>query len=154
MQRIRSVTFILVCMLMTAPHAGEDRIAIRVGGVTAWVEVAVSDHARRQGLMYRQALAKDQGMLLVFPREQPVQIWMLNVPIPLDVGFFDDQGILLNWLTMQPDGGREIHRSSAPARYALEMNAGWFRRNGLVSGARLELPMSIEAAPDDYKQKR
>jgi uncharacterized membrane protein (UPF0127 family) len=95
------------------------------------------------GLMQRQDLGRDEGMLLVFPAPRVQQIWMLNTPIPLDAGFFDADGVLLNTVSMSPDGGRTIHESTGPAIYALEMNIGWFERNGLSPGARLNLPLPI-----------
>ncbi len=95
--------------------------------------------------MQRPSLAADEGMLLVFPRALVLEMWMLNTLIPLDVGFFDRQGRLINWLSMEPDGGRRIHTSSAPARYALEMNQGWFTRHHIRAGARLVLPHPVDA---------
>ena len=88
-------------------------------------------------------LEEDHGMLLVFPREKELKIWMLNTPLPLDVGFFDRHGVLINSLSMEPDGGAVVHHSDAPALFALEMNQGWFKRNGIGKGARLNLPHAI-----------
>jgi len=120
-----------------------ELVDIRVDGVGAWVEIADTDERRRKGLMQRQDLGQDEGMLLVFPTPRVQQIWMLNTPIPLDAGFFDADGVLLNIASMSPDGGRTIHASKGPAIYALEMNIGWFERNGIRSGARLNLPFPI-----------
>ena len=136
---LRVLLLVCLCPLLTSACARQGLVDIRVGGVGARVELAVTDEHRRRGLMQRQSLAADEGLLMVFPETQVVQLWMLNVPIPLDVGFFDDSGALLHTLSMQPDGGRRIYRSSAPARYALEMNSGWFDRHGIGPGARLEI---------------
>ena len=135
-----------LCLILWLVGCGEpERLNIRVGDKQAWVEVADSPEARRQGLMHRQQLATDQGMLFVFPGEQVIQMWMLNTIIPLDAGFFDADGVLLNWVSMLPDGGRQIHRSQGPAHYVLEMNRGWFQGAGLASGALLRLPWPVEA---------
>ncbi|HHH39420.1 MAG TPA: DUF192 domain-containing protein [Sedimenticola sp.] len=109
------------------------------------MELAATPEARRNGLMHRQALPPDQGMLLAYPRERVLKMWMLNTFIPLDVGFFDSGGRLVNRLSMEPDGGRRIYASAAPARYALEMNRGWFDRHRIAPGARLVLPRPVEA---------
>ncbi len=64
-------------------------------------------------------------------------------PYSLDVGFFDTAGVLLNIVSMEPDGGETIYHSSASALYALEMNRGWFERKGIRPGAHLQLPRVI-----------
>ena len=133
----------LVCWLAACDDS--ERLHIRVGDSEALVEIANTPDARRQGLMHRRQLGENEGMLFVFPGERVLQMWMLNTLIPLDAGFFDADGVLLNHLTMQPDGGRRIHRSAAPARYVLEMNSGWFRRAGIEPGAKLQLPRTIRA---------
>ncbi len=144
-ERIGTIFVTWVLLLSVYACTGDNLIEIRVENAVAMVEVAADDDARRRGLMNRKWLAEDRGLLMVFPVERPVQIWMLNVHIPLDVGFFDESGILINRLSMLPDGGREIHRSGAPARYALEMNMGWFERMGLEPGDHLRLPYPIKA---------
>ncbi len=120
-----------------------NRVEIQVNNVNAWVELAATPEGRRQGLMGRDVLGRDEGMLLVFPDERIIEMWMLNTEIPLDVGFFDRSGRLLQWLTMLPDGGKRIYASPAPALYALEMNRGWFQRFGLRPGAQLHLPEPV-----------
>ena len=145
----RSVMNIRVCLLLLgccllSGCDGRERIAIEVGQVQAMVELASTPEARRQGLMRRSELGEDQGMLMVYPSPEMLDIWMLNTLIPLDVGFFDAQGILINTVSMWPDGGRQIHTSLRPAIYALEMNMGWFERNGLKPGAELKLPYPIQ----------
>ena len=132
-------------LLLLSGCGRDDGIEIRVGPAVAWVEVAATGESRRQGLMGRRALKPDQGLLMAFPRAQRIQLWMLNMEMPLDVGFFDRQGVLLGWRTMEPDGGRQIHTAPAPSLYALEMNKGWFAAHGLVPGARLQLPHPISA---------
>ncbi|MCP3871337.1 MAG: DUF192 domain-containing protein [Gammaproteobacteria bacterium] len=120
-----------------------DYLEIRVDDAVARVEVADSRASRQQGLMHRKSLDRDTGMLMVFPEEKVLQIWMLNTLIPLDVGFFDKDGRLLNVASMEPDGGRRIYESRGAALYALEMNPGWFERHKLRPGARLHLPRSV-----------
>lgn len=125
--------------------AEPQRLEVGVGDALVEVEVADTGEARRRGLMFRQQLGEDQGMLFVFPGERVRQMWMLNTSIPLDAGFFDADGVLVNWVSMLPDGGSQIHSSTAPAHYVLEVNHGWFERTGITPGARLRLPQPIEA---------
>ena len=139
-----SVRWLLLLFVLLLPGCGQDeRIEIQVGQVSARVELASTGDARRQGLMGRRSLGQDQGMLMVFPHERTIQIWMLNMEMPIDIGFFDHNGVLLDWRSMEPDGGKRIYASPAPALYALEMNQGWFNRHGLQLGAYLHLPAPV-----------
>ena len=142
---VRVCLLLLVVLLLLSACDDKERIAIEVGQVKATVELASNPEARRQGLMGRTELGRDQGMLMVFPSPEVLSIWMLNTNIPLDVGFFDAQGKLINTVSMWPDGGKQIHNSLRPSVYALEMNMGWFERYGLKPGVKLKLPNPIQA---------
>ena len=106
-------------------------------------EVAHTQPARMQGLMQRREMAPQRGMLFVFPESDRHCMWMKNTLLPLAVAFLDDAGSIINVAEMQP-GSEDNHCAARPARYALEMNAGWFARRGLKSGAVI---MGIERAP-------
>ena len=99
-------------------------------------EVADSVAARMQGLMYRTSLAPNSGMLFVY--EQPAMecMWMKNTLVPLSVAFMDDKGTIINIARMQPQT-EDSHCTERPASYALEMEQGWFARNGIRAGAVL-----------------
>lgn len=130
---------LLLLFLLLPGCSGDGLVGIRVGNSTARVELSITPEARREGLMGRTSLGADEGLLMVFPQEQTIEIWMLNMRIPLDVAFFDRDGVLLEWSSMEPDGGRRIYASPRPARYVLEMNRGWFGRHRLQPGARLQI---------------
>ncbi|MBX7058696.1 MAG: DUF192 domain-containing protein [Leptospirales bacterium] len=122
---------------------------IQVGARNVEAEIVSTYPARERGLMDRGYLGGDRGMLFIFKEEQPLAFWMKNTLIPLDIGFFGSDGVLLNIVTMQPDPpgtpdeDRRTYLSAAPAMYALEVNAGWFAERGVRRGARLTLPPSI-----------
>ncbi len=82
---------------------------------------------------------------MVFPREKTLKVWMLNMSIPIDVGFFDKNGLLLNTFSLEPDVGLAIYASEGPAIYALEMNKGWFKQHAIEKRAKLHLPYPIRA---------
>ena len=105
----------------------------------------VADQARRmQGLMNRRSMAPQQGMLFVFPEIARHCMWMRNTFIPLSVAFLDREGRIINIEDMQPH--TEIsHCAVRPARYALEMNLGWFASTGIKPGAR---PTGLEKVPE------
>ena len=99
-------------------------------------ELADNVPARMQGLMYRSSLAPNSGMLFVYERPAMECMWMKNTLIPLSVAFFDQAGRLINIEQMQPQT-EDSHCAERPASYALEMEQGWFVRNGVRAGAVL-----------------
>ena len=108
-------------------------VTLHLGGKTVQAEVANREATRDAGLMFRNELGKDNGMLFVFPDSQKRYFWMKNTMIPLSIAFMDAKGNILNILEMPPQT-EQTFASDGPARFALEMNAGWFRRNGLHAG--------------------
>lgn len=122
---------------MPAVSGGNPALAeLTVGGKPVVVEVAGDAASRRRGLMFRKHLPTDQGMLFVWPDAAVRGMWMKNTLIPLDVAFIDDQHLIVNIETMQPQTVLP-HRASRPVRYALEVNAGWFARQGVKPGDRV-----------------
>lgn len=107
-----------------------------VAGHEVKVEVADDESERRRGLMHRDSLPEDRGMLFVYPEEQTLSFWMRNTDIPLDVAFIDRRGYIVDIQQMDPRT-EEMHRSSRPAMYALEMNRGWFEAHGVEEGDRV-----------------
>lgn len=100
------------------------------------VEVAATPASRAQGLMHRKQMPEQRGMLFVFPESAIHCMWMKNTLLPLAVAFLDEQGTILNVEEMQPQTENN-HCAAKPARYALEMNAGWFKRRGLAAGTAI-----------------
>ncbi|MCW8881473.1 MAG: DUF192 domain-containing protein [Sedimenticola sp.] len=143
--KIDRLLLLPVLLIVSACGSPPPLLTIQVNNINARVEVAATSYQREQGLMYRQRLEKDQGLLMIFPKAQQVSLWMLNTPIPLEVGFFNGQGKLLAISLMQPDGGKQLYHSPPDTLYALEMNSGWFERYGLLPGAQLKLPEPIPA---------
>lgn len=106
-------------------------------------EVAANNPARMQGLMNRKSMPQQHGMLFVFPVEAQHCMWMKNTFLPLSVAFIDAAGRILNIEEMQPHTENN-HCAARPARYALEMNAGWFAQRGIKAGDAIG---GIERAP-------
>ena len=99
-------------------------------------EVAANNPDRMQGLMNRRSMAPNQGMLFVFPQAARHCMWMRNTYLPLSVAFLDDDGRIINIEDMQPQT-ETSHCAAAPARFALEMNLGWFKQKGFGPGTRI-----------------
>jgi uncharacterized membrane protein (UPF0127 family) len=114
------------------------------GGEEVEVRVEIADDAseRARGLMHRTALAENRGMLFVFPDEERLSFWMKNTLIPLSVAFMDSEGRIVDIQDMKPlDDEPPSYVSAEPARYALEVNQGFFEKRGIEVGDRAELPV-------------
>lgn len=99
-------------------------------------EVANTNDARMTGLMFRKAMAPQHGMLFVFDETARQCMWMRNTLLPLSVAFIDEQGRIINIEDMQPQTD-DTHCATRPAKYALEMNLGWFKKRGIGAGTVL-----------------
>ena len=124
-------------------HAEMPRLELSAGFHRIEAEVAADQNNRMQGLMFRKSLAANQGMLFVFPRVDRHCMWMRNTPLPLSVAFLDEGGKILNIEDMKPQTDTS-HCAAGPARFALEMNLGWFSSRGLKPGQRIG---GIEKSP-------
>ena len=99
-------------------------------------EVAATAQSRSFGLMQRRFMPQQRGMLFVFDEQAKHCMWMKNTFLPLSVAFLDEKGRIVNVEDMQPHT-EDNHCAAKPARYALEMNLGWFRSRGLSAGFQL-----------------
>ena len=99
-------------------------------------ELALTPEQRQKGLMYRRDLAAHEGMLFVFEEPQPQCFWMRNTPTALTIAFVADDGAIVNLADMKPFD-EASHCSTAPVRYVLEMNQGWFAKRGIKPGFKL-----------------
>ena len=106
-------------------------------------EVAATSESRQTGMMQRTIMAPQRGMLFVFPEVSAHCMWMRNTLLPLSVAFLDEKGRIINIEDMQPKTD-DNHCASKPARYALEMNLGWFKSRGLSAGFAIT---GIDKAP-------
>ncbi len=111
------------------------------------VELATTSAARGRGLMGREELAEDRGMLFVFPADTEARFWMKDTSIPLSIAFIGADGTILDVQEMEPLS-TVLHRPPSSYRYALEVNQGWFGRHGLGTGDRLELPKGVGVVTD------
>ena len=108
------------------------------------VVVVRSPEKRRAGLMYRRSLPPDEGMLFVFPSPHRISLWMKNTYIPLSAAFIDQEGRIVNIAErMEPLDEERRYQSVAPAKYVLEVNAGWFRNHGVSSGDWVNLEPAL-----------
>jgi len=116
-------------------------ISLSAGMHVIKAEVAARDAERQQGLMHRERMGPNEGMVFVFEAPAGVCMWMKNTLIPLSVAFIDESGKIINIEDMQPQT-TDSHCTKRPARYALEMNQGWFRQKNIKPG------MAIQGLPN------
>ena len=138
-------SFLVLATLISSGQAVADmpRMELTVGFHRIEAEVAADQTNRMQGLMQRRTMGPNQGMLFVFPQAERHCMWMRNTFLPLSVAFLDEEGRILNIENMQPQT-EDNHCAAGAARFALEMNIGWFAGKGLKAGARIG---GIERAP-------
>jgi uncharacterized membrane protein (UPF0127 family) len=130
----------LVLLALTAFAVGADPLLtypLQIRGHVVRAEVAATEAERRQGLMFRDRLAADGGMIFLYPKPEVTAMWMKNTRIPLSVAFIDGKGRILNIEDMEPHT-EDAHASRGEAAYALEVNRGWFARRGIRAGDRVE----------------
>ena len=101
------------------------------------VEIADELHERQKGLMFRESLEENAGMLFVYPMEKELRFWMKNTSIPLSIAYLDQNGVILLIADMKPYNLQAVS-SEKPALYALEMNQGWFEKNKVKEGMRVD----------------
>ncbi len=133
----------LLLMSCASSHEGLTKVTLSSGTrtLTLWVEIADDPPEHAEGLMGRTELPKDRGMLFIFPESRPLNFWMKNTLIPLDVLFFDAAGKFVSMRTMDPCkiDPCQGYPSEGSAKYALEVEAGFASREGVTQGWRMEL---------------
>ena len=140
MRLFLNLAFLLIALAARAQTPGGQpplpSVQLQSGMYLVKGEVANDYSTRMQGLMMREKMAPNEGMLFVFPDHEKHCMWMKNTLLPLSVAFIDEAGVILNIEDMKPQ--TEIsHCSAAAARYALEMNLGWFKSKNIKAGSKI-----------------
>lgn len=125
------------------PQTGLPTIVLKAGSQSVRADIANTEATRQTGLMYRQKMGRHEGMLFVFPDIGYHAMWMRNTLIPLSVAYLNERGVILSIHEMQALS-EVAHQSAGPARYALEMNAGWFAANKVSVGETIK---GLDKAP-------
>ncbi|MBI2560412.1 MAG: DUF192 domain-containing protein [Planctomycetes bacterium] len=117
-------------------------LRLTVGEKEIHVEVADTPEKQEKGLMSRDKLEKDHGMLFVFPEETYLSFWMKDTKIPLSIAFIKSDGWIAQIEYMKPYS-LEPHNSEMRVKYALEMNDGWFKENNIKIGDKIKIQSSL-----------
>jgi uncharacterized membrane protein (UPF0127 family) len=102
-------------------------------------QVAQTPRQREIGLMYREKMPTNEGMLFVFEQASVQCFWMRNTRMALTAAFVADDGTIVNLADMKPMSD-DSHCSKKPVRFVLEMNQGWFAAKGMKAGSKLTGP--------------
>ena len=138
-------TALLLCLTLALSPAWAGKITLRIGKQAVHAEIADTPQSRERGLMQRDHLCADCGMLFVFNKADRYNFWMKDTPLPLSIAFIAADGAVINIEEMQPNT-TDTHGAKGDALYALEMPGGWFARNGIKSGHRVRGVKNVSAA--------
>ena len=146
--------FSLIASALSHSHAEDagQRLAVERltvasadGELVFEVEVAANDLQRARGLMFREQMAADHGMLFVFESEGERYFWMKNTPLPLDIIYIAENGRIVSIAADTEPFSEAVIPSRKPARFVLELNAGTARKQGIAIGDTVSSPSMQKA---------
>lgn len=129
-----------------------ENIEITINGHALTAEVASNLTSHMCGLAFRHELAPDHGMLFAYVEDQIIGFWMKNTFIHLSIAFLDADGKILEIHNMDPHEPTRPYISKSPARYALEVNQGWYSENGIDLGDNAVF--DLHAGPEVFRYAR
>jgi len=133
---LAALLFTGIAGAQTGPQPPLPTTKLTAGMHIITAELATTPQSRTIGMMFREKVAPNHGMLFVFEAKAQQCFWMRNTPLPLSIAFIDDDGTVLQIVDMTPKSDA-LHCSQRPVRFALEMEQGWFARKGTQVGSKL-----------------
>lgn len=136
-----------VCLFLGSANTQADQhkaqpqlptVTMLIGGHALNVELAADANQRYMGLSFRPYMDTDAGMLFVYPAERQLTFTMRNTLIPLSIAFISEN-MVINEIHHMNVGPGQLFDSRQPAKFALEVNQGWFEENGIKPGATIVL---------------
>ncbi|MDP9898969.1 DUF192 domain-containing protein [Variovorax ginsengisoli] len=118
------------------PQMNLQRVELHAGMYNIDAQVAVTPQEQEIGLMFRQEMPQQEGMLFMFRQPSTQCFWMKNTVLPLTAAFVADDGRIVNLVDMKPQT-LDSHCSEEPVRFVLEMNQGWFAKKSIKKGFKL-----------------
>jgi uncharacterized protein len=129
---MRWLIILLSYSFVILQSAWGEELTLTLGNQRIRAVVANTPESREQGLMHQTKLCQNCGMIFIFSKADRYSFWMKNTPLPLSIAFIEEGGRILNITEMQAHSTRS-HVAQGAALYALEMNKGWFTKNGISS---------------------
>lgn len=130
---------LLLLLVLTLFSCGKEYVELDLNGNSLMVEVAKTDQERETGLMNRDSLGEDKGMIFVFESEKRVSFWMKNTRIPLSIAYIGKDGTIYEIYDLQPYSLEPRPSKRSSILYALEVNQGYFDRVGITTGSKINL---------------
>ena len=142
MANFKYILSIIIIILFAVPASTDDLAVIGVINsegreIRLNVELARSDEEHRTGLMYRKSMPDDHGMLFIFNDDRYRNFWMKNTFLPLSIAYISGNCVINEIYEMKPLDTSLTYPSRNTARYALEVNSGWFTRHKIKPGCRI-----------------
>ena len=135
-----------------SPASGPDQpqhlptATIRVGSAPLVVEVARTREEQGKGMMFRKRLGPDEAMLFIADRDTNLAFWMKNTYVDLDLAYIRSDGVIVQVERMKALSTDPVY-SLEPARFTLEVPAGWLAAHGIGAGTKVELPPEAVGGP-------
>ncbi|MEO0795041.1 MAG: DUF192 domain-containing protein [Verrucomicrobiota bacterium] len=126
------------------PDPASTYYPLSVGGQEIKVQLAVNRDEQMKGLMYRNGLGENEGMLFIFPKAEPRGFWMKNVKFPIDIAYIDPDGVILETHHMYAHDENPVRSRNENIQYALEMDFRWFTENRVRPGDKIDLAKVTE----------
>jgi len=133
---IKILIFVFLFINYSIAQTSLSKVKIEIGSKTLIAEIAETDEEQEEGLMHRDTLAKDHGMLFLFEDGSTPCFWMKDTKIPLSIAFINKENIIVKIEDMQPLTENE-HCSGSPIVLGLEVNQGWFKENNIKAGDKI-----------------
>ena len=143
---LRVVITLIACLSLANAVVSADQaqpalltITLQINGHALDTELAITSEQRYMGLSFRESLANTAGMLFVYSREQMLVFTMRNTLLPLSIAYISED-MTINEIHHMNVGPDHLFPASQAARYALQVNQGWFSANGIKAGDKIVLP--------------
>lgn len=149
-----ALALILLASCSDESHsAGDDAEfpKITLGSRQLTIELAITRSEQAKGLMHRDGIADDHGMLFVYETPQKMSYWMKNVDFNIDIGFFTADGVLREVYPMYAQDTLSRKSIRDDILYALETRHNWYSDNEIRPGAKLDL-VAVREAIEQRKQ--
>jgi uncharacterized membrane protein (UPF0127 family) len=120
----------------------------KIAEVTIKIEVAATPEERAKGLMFRESMSTNEGMLFIFEEGTSQRFWMKNTRIPLDIGYLSSSGVLLEIHKAKPHDTSGVPSRSNDIKFVLELNEGAYKKLGISIGSKVSLKRVSEIIDD------
>lgn len=127
------------------PATASTYFSFQVGDQTIDAQIALTEKEQQTGLMHRESMPENRGMVFVFLKPKARNFWMRNTLIPLDIAYINSNGVIQEIHPMEPLDESGVPSLSPNIQFALEMNQGWFQEHGVKTGDSLDLTQLANA---------